>query len=1021
VAGESRPAAPVEKPRSWRRVAGIAVFLAALLLVVLYVARTFVFARLVEIYLYTRGVPSSVTVGRLDWTGLDASLRLGARRTPDLAIGRLHAVFDGGWIPHVRSVTISHATLRVAFDGEKLSFGTLQRLVQSETATPRTPPATAPAAPSQPSLKIAIADAKLLAFTPAGVVSVAGSGMLSGSHIERFSGAIGRANLRNNGFALLLSGGSFSARSDRSGLVVYAHLSGHGLHTHRFSVGEADAMLNVHGLKWAAGRYSMVSGNAVFGADAIKGRALWISHAGAHFDLGQWASDGQTATGSGHGVIALTHIKTGNAGADKAVLDVRSEALHLTGGAEVSGRLRESTTLSHARYRIGTSVLSFPTVVSQAHGDVRLGNGFAGALTASFKTRLAIPSSQARKLVHRIALAGRDAKLAPALTAALAGATLEAAEMHIGKSSGPLQVRLAAPVTFQSRSGVRATLMQAGDFLFSLEPGGRLAGGFNAVLSGGGLPHATLKVARFTARHEAEGLVLDSSLSLSAKANLAALRDASIVAAGHLTSRRGRIAFVPEACAKLGLGGYVSDGTKTLSDLHVALCAPSHQPLLTVSDTGWNVGGAWRHFTATLDRAGARAVGGAGTFCLDGDGGGPTNGFVDAPNLRLSDRKAPERFAPLLGSARLDLANGEWRGSAAVAIAKTGRKLATVTFRHDMHTQAGDAAIVSDMTFAPDGFQPSELSGLLAAFTATKGAARFHGRFSWTADSLTSSGTLSLSDADVASPLGTVRQAAGTIRFASLVPLATASGQILRAQAVEWLVPFSDLVLRFELDDEALRLEDVRAAAAGGHVELAPMTVRLDSHATTSGTLELDNVNLGALVAASNLSGKVSLDAPVSGAIPFRYGPKGLRVTNGHFASTGPSRLSIKRTVWTGGAPEQQTDAIHDFAYQALENLAIDRLDATLNSLPAGRLGVIFHIKGRNDPAVARQTRISVFDLLQGHAFDKPLPLPKGTPVDLTLDTSLNFDELLNAYRNAFSAGRAGAAATPEDHQGVTP
>jgi hypothetical protein len=70
---------------------------------------------------------------------------------------------------------------------------------------------------------------------------------------------------------------------------------------------------------------------------------------------------------------------------------------------------------------------------------------------------------------------------------------------------------------------------------------------------------------------------------------------------------------------------------------------------------------------------------------------------------------------------------------------------------------------------------------------------------------------------------------------------------------------------------------------------------------------------------------------------------------------------------------------------------------------------------------VAEETRLSVFDLLQGHAFDKPLPLPKGTPVDLTLDTSLNFDELLDAYRNAFSASLAEAAATSERNEGTSP
>jgi Dicarboxylate transport len=93
-------------------------------------------------------------------------------------------------------------------------------------------------------------------------------------------------------------------------------------------------------------------------------------------------------------------------------------------------------------------------------------------------------------------------------------------------------------------------------------------------------------------------------------------------------------------------------------------------------------------------------------------------------------------------------------------------------------------------------------------------------------------------------------------------------------------------------------------------------------------------------------------------------------------------------------------NAVQDFAYQALENLAFDQLEGTVNSRPMGRLGVLLHIKGRNDPATAAEPRVGVLDLLRGRAFDKPLPLPKGTPIDLTLDTSLNLDELLNSYFN---------------------
>ena len=96
--------------------------------------------------------------------------------------------------------------------------------------------------------------------------------------------------------------------------------------------------------------------------------------------------------------------------------------------------------------------------------------------------------------------------------------------------------------------------------------------------------------------------------------------------------------------------------------------------------------------------------------------------------------------------------------------------------------------------------------------------------------------------------------------------------------------------------------------------------------------------------------------------------------------------------------PAVQNNAVQDFAYQALENLAFEALDATVDSRPQGRLGMIFHVKGRNDPPVDRPATIAVTDLIKGKAFDKPIPLPKGTPIDLTLDTSLNLDELLSAY-----------------------
>jgi hypothetical protein len=106
-------------------------------------------------------------------------------------------------------------------------------------------------------------------------------------------------------------------------------------------------------------------------------------------------------------------------------------------------------------------------------------------------------------------------------------------------------------------------------------------------------------------------------------------------------------------------------------------------------------------------------------------------------------------------------------------------------------------------------------------------------------------------------------------------------------------------------------------------------------------------------------------------------------------------------------------NAIQDFAYQAMENLTFQSLEVVVNSLPEGRLGLLFRIRGEHDPVVAEEARVGIFDILRGRAFERRIPLPKGTPVNLTLDTTLNFDDLLEAWLQIARRRAAEANAAP--------
>ena len=79
-----------------------------------------------------------------------------------------------------------------------------------------------------------------------------------------------------------------------------------------------------------------------------------------------------------------------------------------------------------------------------------------------------------------------------------------------------------------------------------------------------------------------------------------------------------------------------------------------------------------------------------------------------------------------------------------------------------------------------------------------------------------------------------------------------------------------------------------------------------------------------------------------------------------------------------------------------MQDLAISDLSAEVNSLDGGRLGVRFHIHGRHDPPERQQLRLSWMDVIRRDFLNKKLPLPSDTPIDLTLDTTWNANQIIS-------------------------
>jgi hypothetical protein len=480
------------------------------------------------------------------------------------------------------------------------------------------------------------------------------------------------------------------------------------------------------------------------------------------------------------------------------------------------------------------------------------------------------------------------------------------------------------------------------------------------------------------------------------------LRGLTVGAAGSLQAEGGRYRVFIKDCADIRVDR-LDMGNFDLVDMKTQLCG-AQTPWLDGDGRRWAVHSLWRSFSARLPSTNTAVVNGAGRLDLSGNARDMSGGELKMTSLQIADLSPALRFAPLSAQGTFALNDQTWAGALDLALAGSGQPLGRVRAHHSVITGSGEAVIeTSGLEFVPGGLQPSMFSPLLRPLARAHGRTGFQGTLSWTARKLSSRGVLRLENFGFSSPAGDVTQVNADVELTSLVPLRSAPHQRIAVGEIGTLLPLTELSAHFELLPTALDLEDARMNFAGGTITLDPVTLAFDPKAKRSATVRLQDIDLNKLVAASSLGDRVKLDMHVSGTIPFSSSAAGVQVTHGFVSSTGPGRIEISRRIWSDDAANPG-NAFRDFAYQALEHLAVDELNGTINSLPDGRLGVMLHIRGRHDPPVAAPTRVGILDFLRGHAFDRPMPLPKGTPIDLTLDSSLNFEGLLDTYRAASSA-----------------
>ena len=1046
----SADASPAPVPRRSRGVGRLLVVAGAVLAVLLtlvallYLNRRAATRQVLIGWLEQQGLDADMQVDRVELDGIVASIRIGDPANPDVTIERVEVDYaiGGPWSKGGVGLTPSRVrlvrpVLRASVRGGKLTLGSLDPLVEKFTGRPPRPDSRGPL--------IIVERARVRLDTDYGPANILGDARIDNGKLMRLIARMpatafksGQAEAQDLQAAvdLTTTGDRIAVRLDATaesatlsglqsqtaklvvtGNLPYPDLRGRrgdgraalnaGFTAARLSSGgtaarDADARLSFTGQTdgWIETFNIAGAGNLDVRATRIDG-AL-ITAAGTRLRLDQARTTfSRDARGFGwrlDGPATLTAARASGTGLDGADVTLRSARM-VMGGRGTALEAGGPVALFADRLAWGELILNGVRGAGRlnlvADQGVRVDG--AGSLAAA-RGRWPLFGSVGRDDLPELA----------GMKQALSAFALDIPALSLTTSPAGASVALTLPATLRPANGGILTLHPASAPVFSALRGQAGGGALSLkAIPGLGLPEADFTIPAWRLTPTGFTATLDGRAAL----DFGLARGIAVQTRGQLTLASGRVTYVAAGCGPITVERLELDAND-VTDLSGQFC-PADRPLASIADGRWRSDGTVRGFSADAPFMALRFRDGAGGFTATG---GPSGIGLDArvASASVVDGTTPLRFNSLsaAGSARLSREN--WTGS--FGLSRKGTTLGRLTLVHDGGAGLGGVTIdAPSIVFTGGGLQPGDLSPLAGQFVGSPatGSVAFAGRIDWRPDAEgTSSGRLTIPGLDFVSPAGPVKGLRGTVDFINLAPLTAAPGQRLTADRLESVTPLTDVAVTFGLDKAAVAVQGGDLTVGSGHISLEPFVVPLDPAQPITGVIVLDKVQLGEVLAGSGFGDKVLLDAVVSGRLPFTSTREdGVRITGGTLAAVQPGRLSIAREALSGleaggGGEAVPPSTIQDLAYQAMENLSFDLLSAEVNSLDQGRIGVLFRIRGRHDPPQRQELRISIADFISREFLKRELPLPSGTGIDLTLDTTLNLNQLvgdllaLNRARN---------------------
>jgi len=994
---------------------------AAALGIATYAARKEIVIELAQGWLKGQGVPAHLRIDRLSLGHASGSFILGNLDHPDLSAGRFDAdfslnLFSGGGRPLARLKTarLDQVGLHLSYKDGKFGFGTLDRLIHNLAMATDAPPRA-----------VTIGDASVVVDSDYGTLRGHGSAAFRDGRVSYLSLKLPAARLDGtqgggdfggadvlvqaaDGHALQVEARASAALLDlRDGGRVVEGAPAHPLQAQGVTLDiSARVPYREHGA-----RSGPVDAVIAATAQRLRGQGLTVTDADYRIKLNgnlhnSAQYDGTADVAARVGLITTRGLEARRVAVTASGLKVHAAAgaVGLAGSVDVGAAEVRRSGVVLTRVRLRASRFAFAADTAGRHADftgtmtadgVEVGDlNLTQATAAVTGTVDSDTSSDAWRAGFQgdLGSGGRYAGLDPFI--------FKASEVSLslnGQGRGPadIDLRLKAPAEAVLAGGLIVDLIpQDGAPILA----SHTTGAFSLELKGG--PVAALDLSNLVLSPRG---IVTGDYALDGSFSVAPVTGARVLAKGHVSTAGGLTATLMQP---LSFTAQSADLGETFTHLSGTL-GQTGDTVLHADASGWRINDAFKSLALQAPNEHLALKDGQGTLSVASVTGSPVIGLKASLNVAALNDTSPagERFYPLTVSGSLARDGHILTGR--FTAANRLQPVLAISLDNDTATDRGQLGLRTlGLTFAPGGLQPRDLSPVGSAILARQvlGGLSFDGAFRWDHGRRSSSGVLTIDGLSFSGALGSAEAMQGRIDLTSLAPLRSAPGQVLGILRMDVGLPLSDLTMGLQVQGNHIAIDKATADTPGGPVRLEPMTVPFDPQAPVTGAIAFDGLDFGKIVAATDLAASLTFEGRLSGRVPFSILGGHASFADGWIRADGPGTISIQRQALTGvvasgsltgdgqaraAAVPPASNPFQDLAYQAMEHLHYDRLEAQIRSQRDGRLDAVWHVEGRFAPPTPRQSRVSLDDYLDGAWAAKPLALPSDTPVDLYLDVPL--------------------------------